>query len=84
MLCITSVIVNYLMTSVSTFIPFPLQTIYQDHQSDLSEMKILFFGHPVQHGSNPCPLHWEHRVLTTGPPGKSLKILRYHTQSYNA
>ena len=23
-------------------------------------------------GSNPCPLHWKHRVLTTGPPGKSL------------
>ena len=23
-------------------------------------------------GSNPGPLHWEHRVLTTGPPGKSL------------
>ena len=22
--------------------------------------------------SNPCPLHWEHGVLTTGPPGKSL------------
>ena len=21
--------------------------------------------------SNPGPLHWEHRVLTTGPPGKS-------------
>ena len=23
-------------------------------------------------GSNPCPLHWKRRVLTTGPPGKSL------------
>ena len=23
-------------------------------------------------GSNPCPLQWKHRVLTTGPPGKSL------------
>ena len=22
---------------------------------------------------NLCPLHWEPRVLTTGPPGKSLK-----------
>ena len=22
-------------------------------------------------GSNPCPLQWNHRVLTTGPPGKS-------------
>ena len=24
-----------------------------------------------QPGINPCPLHWEHRVLTTGQPGKS-------------
>ena len=40
----------------------------------------LFFGcamryagsqFPVQ-GSNPRPLQWKHRVLTTGPPGKSL------------
>ena len=23
-------------------------------------------------GLNPCPLKWKHRVLTTGPPGKSL------------
>ena len=23
-------------------------------------------------GSNPGPLHWEHGVLATGPPGKSL------------
>ena len=23
------------------------------------------------HGSNPGPLHWEHRVLATGPPGRS-------------
>ena len=38
-----------------------------------------FFGHTLLHagsqfpdqGSNLCPLHWEHRVLTTGPPGKS-------------
>ena len=25
-------------------------------------------------GSNPCPLHWQHRVLTTGPPGKCLEV----------
>ena len=25
-------------------------------------------------GSNPCLLHWEHGVLITGPPGKSLFI----------
>ena len=26
-------------------------------------------------GSNPGPLHWEHGVLPTGPPGKSLFFL---------
>ena len=26
-------------------------------------------------GSNPCSLHWQHRVLATGPPGKSLGFL---------
>ena len=26
-------------------------------------------------GSNPDPLHWEYRVLATGPPGKSLNKL---------
>ena len=26
-------------------------------------------------GSNPCPMHWEHGVLTTGPPGKSLCVV---------
>ena len=38
----------------------------------------LFFGRITWHAeswfpdqSNPCPLHWEHRVLTTGPSGKS-------------
>ena len=25
-------------------------------------------------GSNPDSLHWKHRVLATGPPGKSLKL----------
>ena len=24
-----------------------------------------------QPGSNPCPLYWQHRILTAGPPGKS-------------
>ena len=28
-------------------------------------------------GSNPCPLQWEHGVLTTGPPGKSLACTFY-------
>ena len=28
---------------------------------------------------HPCPLHWKHGVLATGPPGKSLSILYiYH------
>ena len=27
---------------------------------------------PWAGGSNPCSLHWELRVITTGPPGKSL------------
>ena len=26
-------------------------------------------------GLTPCPLHWKHGVLTTGPPGKFLKSL---------
>ena len=26
-------------------------------------------------GSNPCPLHWEHGFLNTGPPGTSLSFL---------
>ena len=30
------------------------------------------YGILVPLGSNPCPLHWKHRVLTTRPPGKSL------------
>ena len=39
----------------------------------------FFFGQAAWHagsqfpyqGSNPRPLQWKHRVLTTGPPGKS-------------
>ena len=42
---------------------------------------LLFFGCIMQHvgsyftkqGSNSCPLHWKHGVLSTGPPGKSLR-----------
>ena len=26
-------------------------------------------------GSNLCPLHWKHRVVTTGQPGKSIHLL---------
>ena len=32
-------------------------------------------------GSNPCPLHWKHGVLTTGPPGKSHTLLSYVNES---
>ena len=30
-----------------------------------------------QPGLNLGPLHWEHRVLATGPPGKSLHIFNF-------
>ena len=44
---------------------------------------LVFLGYAMHHagssfpnqGSKPCPLHWEHEVLTTGPPGKSLSCL---------
>ena len=40
----------------------------------------FFFGHIATHAGSyfpnqvsiPCSLHWDHRVLATGPPGKSL------------
>ena len=42
----------------------------------LSAFGGFFFGHTAACGinqhSNPCLLHWKPRVLTTGPPGKSL------------
>ena len=42
----------------------------------LSELKIAACGieFPEQ-GSHPDPLHWEHEVAATGPPGKSLPLL---------
>ena len=30
-------------------------------------------GNFPDQGWNPCPLPWKHRILTTGPPGKSLE-----------
>ena len=33
----------------------------------------------LNQGSNLCPLHWEHGVLTTGLPGKPLLLASYHT-----
>ena len=51
----------------------------------------FFFCCPVQHvgsyfpyqGSNLCPLHWKRGLLTTGPPGKSLKQGFNHLDFYN-
>ena len=49
---------------------------------------IFYYCHAVWHvgssfpnqGSNPFPLHWERRVLTSGPPGKSWQ---HHSKSTN-
>ena len=53
----------------------------------------FFFGHAARHmgsqfpdqGLNPCPLHWEHGVLTARPPEKSqwtaLKATRFILQT---
>ena len=35
-------------------------------------------SYPAQ-GSNPCPLQWKHRRLTTGPPRNSLHVPVYST-----
>ena len=42
----------------------------------LCELKIAACGieFPEQ-GSHPDPLHWEHGVAASGPPGKSLPLL---------
>ena len=48
----------------------------------------LILGHTAQHvgsqfpnqGSNPCSLQWKRGVLTTGPPGKSLKATLEHLE----
>ena len=38
-------------------------------------LRFMACGILVPHqGSNPHPLHWKHRALTTGPPGKSQDI----------
>ena len=29
----------------------------------------------LKQGLNPCPLRWQNRFLTTGPPGKPLDVL---------
>ena len=50
---------------------------------------IIILGHAVQHvgslfpnwGLNPYPLHLEHRVSTTGQPGKYLKAI-FKDQSF--
>ena len=58
------------------------------HTELLQYYYYYYYGHAVQHegswfpdeGSNPCPLHWERGVLTTGPPGKSHSIIYYTGQ----
>ena len=52
-------------------------------QSFLVFFILVFWGYAMRHagssfpnqGLKPCPLHWEHGVLTTGPPGTSLSCL---------
>lgn len=49
------------------------------------EILIFFFCPTAQHvGSSsptrtgtPCPLHWKHGLLITGPPGKSQKEIAF-------
>ena len=49
------------------------------------ELLTFFFGCASQHsgsqflyqGSNPCPLLWKHRVLTTKSPGNSCKVFNH-------
>ena len=43
--------------------------------------KNVTFKFPNQ-GSNLCPLHWRHGVLTTGPPGKSPKDVIFELSSH--
>ena len=52
------------------------------YTSDLSVVtyKLLIVACRIQfpdQGSNLSPLNWEHRVLATGPPGKSLCTISY-------
>ena len=46
----------------------------------------FFFGHPERHfrnqGWNPHPLQWTCRILTTGPPGKSLNFIRFSLNNF--
>ena len=50
------------------------------HSSCWRQFLFFFFGHIATHAGSyfpnqvsiPCSLHWDHRVLATGPPGKSL------------
>ena len=62
---------------------------------EMKEAKLLlvgfffcFFGHAVRgilvprSGVEPAPLHWERKVLTIGPPGKSLLLVVDYTLLY--
>ena len=55
---------------------------YQALKRHGGNLNFFFFFWPYRvgslfpnQGSNPCPLHWEHTALTTGPLGKSLKCI---------
>lgn len=64
----------------SLFIPaprnFPFSSVRVSFPFSLKKKKIFSFCHAIWHvgpqfpdqGSNPFPLHWKLRVLTTGPP----------------
>ena len=53
-----------------------IQSSLQHARSLVATCRILF---PNQ-GSNPGPLHWDCRVLATGPPEKSLYIFKWMRQ----
>ena len=67
----------------------PLEEIIATHSNilwshkelDMTECLSLHFhatcGIFPDQGSNLCPLNWEHRVLTTGPPRKSTFFFSY-------
>ena len=75
------------MTNTFTFIVvynvMPISVVQQsDSVIHIRHSFFFFFGCNLCHGGgggsqfpnqgwNPRPLHWRHRVLTTGPPGKS-------------
>ena len=58
--------------SCSTCAPQMQQVISQLQHAN-SQLRHACWNQFSDQGSNPCPLRWEHGVLTTVPPGKSLR-----------